>query len=333
MVHVTQRGCMRILKPLLKIAISLALVAVVLRAFDVKGVVSHFAKVDSATLLLATLMAWSIMLLQTLRWLAVIKANGTRLGFKTALQIVFIGHFFNQILPSSVGGDAVRIWCAYRAGLSFSAAANTVIIDHACALFSLLLLAAAGLPWLFEIITDPAARWALSTVILAGVAGFGVLLALRRLPRLIARWRVGRALLGLAALARKAMSRARYALPIILLSIVSFIGCALIVFCIARAMQIDITLRDCVLLVPPVILITVVPVSIAGWGVREGAMVVAFGFVNVPAGPAFAVSVVFGLIAAAASLPGSLLWWLSGYSVRTVAADAEALAIRAPDRD
>jgi len=194
-----------------------------------------------------------------------------------------------------------------------------------------LLLTAAGLPWLFEIITDPAARWALSAVIFAGVAGFGVLLALRRLPQLIAHWRVVRALLSLAALARKVMSRARYALPIILLSVLSFIGFAIIVFYIAHAMQLDITLRDCVLLVPPVILITVVPVSIAGWGVREGAMVVAFGFINVPASAAFAVSILFGLTLAAASLPGSLLWWLSGYSVRTVAADAEALAVKEPD--
>jgi glycosyltransferase 2 family protein len=321
----------RILKPLLKIAISLSLIAIVLRTFDIKGTVSHFAKVDAVTLLLATVIVWSIMLLQTLRWLAVIKANGTQLGFKTALQVVLIGHFFNQILPSSVGGDAVRIWCAYRAGLSFSAAANTVIIDRALTLFSLLLLTAAGLPWLFEIIIDPAARWALSTVIFAGVAGFGVLLALRRLPQIIARWRVVRALLSLAALARKVMSRARYALPIILLSVLSFIGFAIIVFYIAHAMQLDITLRDCVLLVPPVILITVVPVSIAGWGVREGAMVVAFGFINVPAGPAFAVSVVFGLTLAAASLPGSLLWWLSGYSIRNVAANAESLAAKEPD--
>lgn len=322
---------MRLLKPLLKIAISLALIAIVLRAFDVKGVISHFAKVDAATLLLATVIALSIALLHTLRWLAVIKANGTRLGFKTALQVVLIGHFFNQALPSSVGGDAVRIWCAYRAGLNFSAAANTVIIDRALTLFSLLLLTAAGLPWLFEIIIDPAARWALSAVVFSGVAGFGVLLALRRLPQIIARWRVVRALLSLSALARKVMSRARYALPIILLSVLSFIGFAIIVFYIAHAMQLDITLRDCVLLVPPVILITVVPVSIAGWGVREGAMVVAFGFINVPASAAFAVSILFGLTLAAASLPGSLLWWLSGYSVRTVAADAEALAVKEPD--
>jgi hypothetical protein len=74
-----------------------------------------------------------------------------------------------------------------------------------------------------------------------------------------------------------------------------------------------------------VILVTVVPISIAGWGVREGAMVVAFGFINVPASAAFAVSVLFGLTLAAASLPGSILWWLSGYSLKRVKANSAAL--------
>jgi len=48
---------MRIVKPLLKIALSLILIAIVVRAFDVRGVVAQFMKVDAATLLLATAVA------------------------------------------------------------------------------------------------------------------------------------------------------------------------------------------------------------------------------------------------------------------------------------
>ena len=310
---------MKFLKPVLKIAASLILITIVVHAFDVRGITTHFEKVDVATLLLAVSVALSIALMHTARWLAVIAAGGYRLGFRTALQIVLIGHFFNQVLPSSVGGDAVRAWCAYRAGLSLGAAAGTVIIDRAVALFALLLLVAAGLPWLFEIVADPVARWTLSTVIFIGLAGFGVFLALSGLPRFLARWRAVRVLLDLAALARKVMSAPRHALPVILFSVLGFVGAAFIVFCLARAMQLDVTLKDCVLLVPPVVLITVVPVSIAGWGLREGAMVVAFGFIQVPASAAFALSVLFGLTFAIVSLPGSLLWLMSGYSVKNVA--------------
>ena len=110
---------MRIVKPLLKIALSLILIAIVVRAFDVRGVVAQFMKVDAATLLLATAVAVAIAPLHAWRWLAVIGASNHRLGFRTALQVVLIGHFFNQVLPSSVGGDAMRVWCGYRAGLDF----------------------------------------------------------------------------------------------------------------------------------------------------------------------------------------------------------------------
>jgi glycosyltransferase 2 family protein len=271
--------------------------------------------------------ALAIAILHTVRWIAVIRAaKGPAISFGEALRLMLIGHFFNQALPSSIGGDAVRIWCAWRAGLGFATAANTVIIDRAMTLFSLLLLAAAGLPWLFAIVLDPVARWALSTVIVAGVSGYAAFLALTRLPQFMTRWRVVRALLALAALARTATLKPRYAVPVIGLSIVSFIGFSFIVFALARAMQIQVSLGDCILLVPPVILVTVVPVSIAGWGVREGAMVVAFGYLHVPASAAFAVSVLFGVTLAVASLPGSVLWWLSGYHIRNVAAESDHAA-------
>ena len=320
------------LKIVLKIAISLTLIAIVLHALDVTDLVLHFAKIDAVTILLVISIALSVALLHAARWLAVIKASGVKFTFKNALQLVLIGHFFNQTLPSSVGGDAVRIWCAYRAGLNFGIAASTVIVDRAFTLFSLLLLTAAGLPWLFEIVTDPAARWALSAVLFGGIAGFGAFLAPSHLPQFMSRRRVVRALLGLAALARKVMFSGRYVVPVIALSALSYIGFSIIVFYLMTAMQFAITLKDCVLLVPPVILVSVLPISIAGWGVREGAMVVAFGFIDVPAGAAFAVSVLFGLTLAVASLPGAWLWWLSRYSVKNIPAHVDDLDAQEPEQ-
>ena len=309
---------MKLFKLLVKIAISGALIAIVLHAFDVRGVVAQFSKVDAATLLGVTAIALSISLLHTVRWIAVIEAASARLKFGTALQVVLIGHFFNQALPSSVGGDAVRIWCARRAGLGLGTAAHTVIMDRMLSLFSLLLLSAAGLPWLFQIVVDPVARWALAIVLLAGSAGFCGFLVVTGLPQFITDLRAAHALLDLAALGRKVVCSLRRLVMTIVPSILSFSAFAVIVFFLANSMHLDITVLDCVLLVPPVILISVLPVSIAGWGVREGAMVVAFGYINVPADGAFAVSVLFGLTLAAASLPGSLLWWLSGYSLDRV---------------
>jgi len=55
-------------------------------------------------------------------------------------------------------------------------------------------------------------------------------------------------------------------------------------------------------------LVSMIPISFGGWGVREGAMVVFFGLVGVPAADALAMSILFGLAALVAGLPGGVLW-------------------------
>ena len=76
----------------------------------------------------------------------------------------------------------------------------------------------------------------------------------------------------------------------------------------ALGMAIPLGLLDSFILFPSILLLSAVPISIAGWGVREGAMVVALGFVGIAAPDALAVSLVIGLSQIALGLPGAALW-------------------------
>jgi len=64
--------------------------------------------------------------------------------------------------------------------------------------------------------------------------------------------------------------------------------------------------------VPLVLLVTALPISIAGWGVREGSMVVGLGLLGVPESDAALVSVVIGLIGVGLGALGGLTWLVSG---------------------
>jgi hypothetical protein len=76
-----------------------------------------------------------------------------------------------------------------------------------------------------------------------------------------------------------------------------------------NAMGVDSGLANgCALLVPAILEIAMLPISLAGWGVREGAAVVAFGAIGLPAAQALGVSIAFGLIVAAVSTLGGVLW-------------------------
>jgi hypothetical protein len=64
----------------------------------------------------------------------------------------------------------------------------------------------------------------------------------------------------------------------------------------------------CGLVVPAILEIAMLPISLAGWGVREAAAVMAFGAIGLPADQALAASIAFGLIIASVSMLGAVLW-------------------------
>ena len=84
-----------------------------------------------------------------------------------------------------------------------------------------------------------------------------------------------------------------------------------ILYVIARFLSIDISFFNALILLPPVLFMSMLPISVAGWGVREGAMVVALNMINIPAHQSLALSICFGLCALAISLPGGALWFYS----------------------
>lgn len=86
----------------------------------------------------------------------------------------------------------------------------------------------------------------------------------------------------------------------------------------ADAVGICLSLADWVIIVPPVTLIQLLPVSLAGWGVRELALVVALDPFGVPAEPALATSLLLGFCAVLVGLPGSLIW-LANWDIAHVA--------------
>lgn len=317
---------------LAKLMLSIALIALVVHAFGVHSVGHHLAQLDAVTAFWVVGLALSVVPLQTLRWMIVLKVNGNVRRFAPTLGMVLIGHFFNQTLPSSVGGDAVRAWCAWRTGLAPADAAATVVLDRVISLVAPLMLTACTLPWLIAVIPYPAARAAVIGVLIAGIGGLLALTALARFAPFFSRrprWHVALALL---APARRLAFSARSMLASMALSIGVLVIFCYIVFDLAVTLGTRVTLGDCLLLIPPVFLASAIPVSIAGWGVREGAMVIALGFADVPPAVAFATSVLFGLTIAVASLPGAALWLADGYTTGNLAQAANLTAAASPEQ-
>ena len=245
------------------------------------------------------------------RWRILIGQFDARLSPGLAARLFLEGQFFNQALPSTVGGDGVRMYRAYRNGLPLEPSISSVILDRVVGLTALVLLVAAAQPLFYERVADPTARLAFTAIFAIAAVGIITLLCLGVLPQWLRQWQVVRGLVSLSRAARLAFMRPMVIAPVLLLSIAGHLCIVTVFFVMSNNLGLAVTFVDCLVMVPSVLLLATVPVSVAGWGVREGAMVTAFGLIGVSPGGAVAVSVLFGLALIAASLPGGVLWLMS----------------------
>jgi uncharacterized membrane protein YbhN (UPF0104 family) len=248
------------------------------------------------------------------RWRAVLGAIDGVLSVSNCFMLYFIGIFFNQALPSAVGGDAVRIYRAYKEGLSLHCSINGVMLERVATVLGLIILVVLATPFFVNRVESEDAAWiipTLSVLCVSGVASVIVLMYLDRLPSKYSHWSFVHGLALLASDTRRVFLSPVNAFKALSWSLMGHVNIALMVFLLGGSIGLEITWLDCMVLMPPVLLVMTLPISIAGWGVREQAMVAAFALVNVPGEGALALSIMFGLIGLVTGLPGGIAWLIS----------------------
>lgn len=293
----------------LKAIITISLIAWLFQRVDLRPFIDRFARIDLALAFAAIAMMMVQLLLTGWRWWLVGCAIGAPLARPIAFRLTLIGQFFNQTLPSAIGGDAIRAWFATREGIPLAKAIGSVFADRIIAMVMLVAIVAATLPLFFARITDSAPRLGIGVLVGGTAVGVAIFLGLgERVAALLQRHRLTRPLAHLVNDVRAVLVGPTYPLSIGVASIVVHLGVIVSAWLAARALSLDVTLIDCLLLIPPIVVLTMLPISIAGWGVRESATVVGFGFLGVSASDALALSVAFGLVQIAVGLPGGAVW-------------------------
>ncbi|EPY02342.1 lysylphosphatidylglycerol synthase transmembrane domain-containing protein [Magnetospirillum fulvum] len=279
---------------------------------------------DPSMLIVALLLGLLQVWLGAFRWWLVLRALKATFTTVQTFIVYYIGVFFAIILPGAVGGDAVRMWTARRSGLSLSASINSVMLERAATVLALVLLVAITQPLLLARVPTIPGSWVFPVLSVLGFIGILVLASLDRLPTSLHHWRVVRGLTHLAGDTRQLFFRPTWGGATLIVAMLGHVNLSLQVYALALGLGLDVSVIDCLVLVPPVILIMTLPISIAGWGVRETAMVAAFGYVGVETHSALVLSVLFGLVCTVTALPGGVVWLLSDIRRQKQAESAEA---------
>jgi len=302
----------RVIGMLCKAGLSVLLIWWVSASIDIGRLRTTIADLQPGSVALAAL----LMVLQTAiigwRWHRIVRFLGGSLPPVKAIHWVFEGLFFSQTLPTSVGGDVVRIWNLHRHGSAPGVAFSSVAIERGTGVVLLGLLVTLCLPWVWASLSDPLLRASLLAVgpcLLAGLVFVGV-----GYKSLVA-WLPGRVATlstGLGSGLRQLGNSPRALLEISSLGIVASLTGILAACVIGSDLNIGLAFPAFVVLVGGAALFSVLPISLGGWGVREVGMVALFGAVGVAPERALTLSILWGLLPVLISLPAGLLWWAGG---------------------
>lgn len=297
---------------LLRLAVTGLLLFLLFRKVPWQEVWPAWKGLSGGSLLLALVLTVLSLVVSAYKWHLLLEEPG---AFAPAtgrlLRIYFIGLFFNNFLPSAMGGDVVRVALAARA-TGTSRAAASVIAERLLAAVGLILPAMFFyLPYRRELgpVSLAVPVLALGITLVTGAAFFpewarGLLALCRRWPQ------VARGLNRFVDIMGRYRYRPGRLLQVILWSTV-FQGIVILInYVLFRGMGIPVSLVTCTILVPLISALAMVPFSINGLGLREWSYITLFAPFGVEAAPSLAVSLSFFLVVMVVSLLGGVLYVL-----------------------
>ena len=298
-----------------KLAVSALLLYFAIRRIDLSTIGERLIRLEFGWIVAAIAIALVQVVLVALRWRQIALLCGAAMTAQQSIRFNLIASFFSQVLPSTVGGDAARIWLVARTGAGWVRSTYSALLDRFVGVLALAACVTAGLPWSFELIRDPLARIVLTVIGVGFLVGGAIFLALGRWP-VLKRWKLTRPLAEMSILGGELLSSPRLTPFIVLASVLVHALTAALAWSIANGIGAQVGFGAAFLLVLPVMLIATIPISIAGWGVRESALVMAFSYAGLPAADGLVVSVLLGGVLFAVGIIGGCVWLISPESPR-----------------
>ncbi|KAA0020702.1 flippase-like domain-containing protein [Salinicola corii] len=304
------------LSPWLRLAVTLALLGVLAWKLDTGQLLERFMALSPAWVMLAVLIGIPQVAISAWRWRMTAHRIGIALRWPTAIREYYLATFLNQVLPGGVLGDAARAWRHGNTRTQPGAgqpspsgpAVRAVIIERASGQVALLLVAVAAICLSPALRHGIARAWhtqamtlawlPLAALLLAGIT-MGVLRR-RRWPALATFGQdIRRTLLAISVWPAQLVSS--------LLVIATYVA---VFLCAAQALGLQRPVPQLLPLIPPLLMAMAIPLTVAGWGLREGAAALIWPLAGLPAQEGVALSVTYGLLVLAASLPGLVvvLW-------------------------
>lgn len=285
------------------------------------GIMVYFADLDKIYSLLRTFrLSWLLLvfglitvsvLVSAIKWGILLKAQNNKVSSSSLFRIYLISLFFNNFLPSSIGGDGVRIVLAGKYCDRTASAAASVVMERSIAAVSLALLGLGGA--IFARKPYPPAIGLLGMLLFVGII-VTVILLTGWVPDFVKRQngKLGKAWDSFSKAACVLKRQPRALLLNLLLSLLFQINVAMVVASVMGGLGLAIPgIFDLFFITAAASVMAMVPIGLNGYGLREGAYILLLQPFGYTVASSLTVSVLFGIFVSIFSLMGGIDWMLS----------------------
>jgi glycosyltransferase 2 family protein len=306
-------GAKGILLLLCKLAVTIGCFWYLVRRIEINELATIARSLNWTWAALALIALMLQLPLAGLRWGAIVDAvcaPARHASRSVMIAICSVGIFFGQILPNP-GGDAVRIWMLTRIGRTWVQGITSVLIDRAVGVLVLVTLGFIALLFPSALAETAGSRLLILAVLgTCLAAGLMALVLVPRFAPILDRWQLTRhpANLARACYGVFRVSSVRY--PVLASAVAIHLLTILALWLLARAHGYALPVVEASVLFATIAVVSLLPISISGWGVREVAVTAMLQSYGVSAAEGFFFSVSFGVLLILASFPGAIVYAL-----------------------
>jgi uncharacterized protein (TIRG00374 family) len=282
----------------LKIAVSGGLLYLLFRGMDFKTFWETVSSVSYGTMLVILLLLLSIQTLSTLRW-HIILSKDYKMPFSRLFSTYFIGMYFNNFLPTLVGGDLVKAYYIYRETGKGGVSMASIFLDRYSGFTALMTITAVATISGYTLIKGSSILWLL-LILLGSFAAMSLIIWIDLLHgwamRILTRLKLFGINRKIDSFYRALMGyKGEWAILLKAFSLSLIIQGSVITgyYILARAIGMDMPLNYFFFFVPLATVVAMVPLSLAGLGIREGAFVFLFAKAGGSSAEAMSISLLF----------------------------------------
>lgn len=292
------------IKLLFRIVVTVSIFVIILRSINIDQIWKIMGQARLELLVVALLTQFGSTSVSAYRWQLIMHNLNFGQSLSFYWRSYFKASFFNQGLPTSIGGDALKVLDVAGQGFRKRDALYGIMLDRITGLAALMWLNLAAYLLNPDLLPRPIYQLTLLLVV-GSLVGFGVISSLRYLP-----WIDAYPQLKIIRITSERLHQAflNNRIALIVSSLLIPVLAMISVFVIGWALGLRYDLTTYFIIVPPAIFLTIIPVSLAGWGIREGTLVALFSLIGADKATILTMSILYGLMQIGVSLPGFVIF-------------------------